>query len=318
MKDDKDFNHPAYINIPYFVLKEKRLDLFNKLLFSFFWSFSVAGKKIKASNDYLADLFGVTDKHIQNRIKMLEDLGFISRKKIKYKRVIEITHLVLAEIETESLSSNISLVPPVVGASTNNELTPSTVGVSHQLQLVSAPTTVGPYNKAITKVDNKITPISPTGKKSAFSLSQMLKDNPFNIPESVLVDWIEVRKGKRAKLTATAWTQANNNLKKLKEAGLDPVECFLKAVGNGWAGIEYRYFSQDIDALKPRQNKYPTPDERAANEQKIRQRELEAQQRKKEEIEASKQFKKIVTSAKEMLDQKSAAENIKWIKDLLK
>lgn len=298
MKDDKEFHHPAYINIPYFVLKEKRLDLFNKLLFSFFWSFSVAGKKIKASNDYLADLFGVTDKHIQNRIKMLEDLGFINRKMVKYKRVIEITHLVLTEVESDSGSPNLSLVPPTVGASTNNELPPTTVGVSHQPQLVPAPTTVGTYNKAIPKKDNKITPISPSGKKSSFSLSQMLEDNPFNIPEAVLADWIEVRKGKRAKLTPTAWEQANKNLVKLKEAGLDPNECFVKAVGNGWAGVEFRYFKQDIEALTPRPNKYLTADEREAAKQKSLQLEMKAQLAKQQEIQASKGFKDIVAKAK--------------------
>lgn len=141
-------------------------------------------------------------------------------------------------------------------------------------------------NKDITSLEKKEkeTPISPSGKRSVFSLSQMIQDNPFQIPESVLADWIEVRKAKRAKLTATAWKQANDNLVKLQQAGLDPIECFVKAVANGWAGIEFRYFERDIP-MKP---KYPTADERAANEVKIRERELKAAEERRKEIQENK------------------------------
>lgn len=159
------------------------------------------------------------------------------------------------------------------------------------------------------KKKNK-TPISPTGKRSSFSLSEMLKDNPFDIPETVLVDWIAVRNGKRAKITATAWAQALNNLQKLKEAGLVPLDCFLKAVASGWSGVEFRYFERDIEALNgkkdtspgytspgytsPGQSKYTSPGERAIAEQKIREREFKAQEEKRKEIEQSKNFKEML------------------------
>jgi len=148
------------------------------------------------------------------------------------------------------------------------------------------------------KINNP--PISPQGgnKSISFSLIEMIKDNPFNIPESVLADWIEVRKAKKAKLTQTAWVQANANLRKLKEAGLSPLDCFLKAVANGWAGVEFRYFDRDIDALKSKP-RFPTPEERAVNEQKIREREYKAQKEKEAEKEAAKGFKDIVAKARQ-------------------
>ena len=131
----------------------------------------------------------------------------------------------------------------------------------------------------------------------------MLEKNPHHIPQSVLEDWLEVRKGKRAKMTATAWEQANQNLFKLKEAGLCPIDCFKKAVASGWAGVEVRYFRQDIDALKNGSNaSYPDKEERIANDIKIRERELKAQEEKRREIDASHNFKNISSQVRTRFD----------------
>ena len=138
-------------------------------------------------------------------------------------------------------------------------------------------------------------PISPKGEMS-FSLSKMLEDNPFHIPESVMSDWLQVRQSKRAKVTPTAWMQINANLLKLQSLGLNPIECFMKAVGNGWSGVEVRYFKNDITPMQPK-SRYPTNEERIANEQKIREREFKAAEEKKKEIEESKKFKDIVKMA---------------------
>ncbi len=311
----KEFNHPAYVNIPFFVLQDRRLDFFNKILFSFFWSFAVAGKKVRASNEYLAELFCVSDKYIQSRIKMLEELNFIKRTTIKYKRVIEINHLVLTTIDEGSDSPNLKLVPPTVGVSTNIELPPTTVGVSHQPQLVPAPTTVGTYNKAIPKNDIKIPPISPKGeKKELFSLAQMLEDNPFQIPESMISDWLEVRKSKKAKMTSTAWKGTNSVLSKLKDAGLNPIECFEGMVASGWQGIKVSYFEKEIAALKPKAPlKYVPKEDRAAEYERITAREKAAEQAKKAEIAAAGSFKEIVKQSQMNKAERDAAWNAKRI-----
>ena len=325
LNDTKEFNHPAYINVPHFVLKEEKLDWFNKFLFSLFWSFSVSGKKIKMSNEYLSDLFGVSDKHIQNRIKVLEDLGFIKRSVVKYKRIIEVCNLVLNPIINEDNCADLILTPSTVGASTIIELTPSTGGAStiiepkssavsvqllnsHQAQLVLAPTAVGAYTKAILKKD--ITPISPEGEveeiKVVFSLTQILKDNPHNIPREMLDDWLQVRKVKKVPMSATAWKGTNSVMNKLAEAGLNPIECFESMVASGWQGMKVSYFDKEIAALKPKQPlKYVTKENRPAEYEKIATREKDAERRKKEEIEGSKIYQDVVRQSKTIAQRMS-------------
>ncbi len=165
-------------------------------------------------------------------------------------------------------------------------------------------------NKDITSLvkKEKDTPISPTGKSVSFSLVQMLQDNPFSIPDSVLRDWLEVRRAKKAKITETAWEHTNRNLAKLKESGLCPIDCFVKAVTSGWAGIEVRYFDRELQA--PAKPRYPTADERAANEQKIREREMKAAEEKRKEIADSKGFKERIAMTKAERDAAYEAQRI--------
>jgi DNA-binding Lrp family transcriptional regulator len=152
---EKEFNHPAYVNMPYFVLQDIRLDPFNKMLFSFLWSFAVAGKKVMASNAYLATLFRVSEKHVNCRLKELEDMGFIKRYKVKYKRRIEILYVPCEDLECDTDSPNLTLVPPTGVPSTNIELgTPTGVEEVHLQVYPGTPTGVT-YIKAIAKVDNK-------------------------------------------------------------------------------------------------------------------------------------------------------------------
>lgn len=300
----QEYNHPAYVNIPFFVLQEERLDFFNKFLFSLFWSFSVSGKRINTSNGYLAELFKVSEKYIQIRIKDLEDLGFIRRYSRKYKRYIEVLHAPFNDIEISN-SPNIELVPTTVGVSTNIILPPTTVGVSHQLQLVPPPTTVGPYNKEDNKEDNKAntTPIGVSeGKSFLLTVKDMLKDNPHNIDEPLLNEWMIIRKNKKAPLTRTAWNRTNKVMTRLVEAGLLAVDCFERMVASGWQGMEFKYFEQEL--IKNPVLKYPTPSERAINEQKIRERELKSNQEKQKEIEESTSSYKNIKQHINIFDMK--------------
>lgn len=140
-----------------------------------------------------------------------------------------------------------------------------------------------------------------------FSLSQMLEDNPFNIPQDVLTDWLEVRRIKKAKMTRTSWSVINSTLKKLVGSGLNAIECFETMVASGWQGMKVSYFQREIDSLK--KNLYKE------NEQKIREREVKREEEKKIEIEQSKEFKNITTQITQRIDldllrQKQEAERI--------
>ncbi len=312
MNDDKEFNHPAYLNVPLFILQDEKLDFFNKLLFGLFWSFSVSGKKHhKVSNPYLASLFCVNESYIGKRLKELEELKYIKRTIVKYKRVIEVTHLVYEPVDTGENSPNIALAPTVGVPSTNIELPPPVGGPPSSCRRTLPPPVGVPDNIVDINSIKKQTPISPKGVK--FCLDDILQDNPFNIPETVLADWLLVRKNKRAAMTATAWKRTNDNLSKLFKAGLCPIDCFERAVGNSWAGVEYRYFSQDIEAAKK------TPVVRSVDDAKLREelkqkaiaREKKEEEAKEREKSHAPQFmKQLKQSHSERMAQQEA-ERIK-------
>jgi uncharacterized protein YmfQ (DUF2313 family) len=173
---------------------------------------------------------------------------------------------------------------------------------------VPAPTAVGAYTKDILKKD--ITPISPKGEvggiKVVFSLTQILKDNPHNIPEEMLDDWLQVRKVKKVPMSATAWKGTNSVMNKLAEAGLNPIECFESMVASGWQGMKVSYFDKEMAALKPKQPlKYVTKENRPAEYEKIAAREKDAERRKKDEIEGSKIYQDVVRQSKTIAQRMS-------------
>lgn len=147
-------------------------------------------------------------------------------------------------------------------------------------------------NKRSTTLQNKeeYPPISSLGGNGQlFSLSKMLEDNPHNIPESTLKDWMTIRKTKKAALTETAWRNTNAVLCRLVEKGLNAIECFETMVASGWQGMKDSYFEKEIKAAQETN--------KGIEKDKIMQRELDAEKRKREEIEASKGFvKKIQTT----------------------
>jgi hypothetical protein len=124
---------------------------------------------------------------------------------------------------------------------------------------------------------------------ATFGLKEMLQDNPHNIPENVLADWLIVRNAKRAKITRTAWKQVIGNVIQLQDKGLTPLFCFTTAVARGWVGLELRFFDEYLSGSKY-VSKFISKEEHAANEQKIREREMKAQHEKEQEREAAKGF----------------------------
>lgn len=94
------------------------------------------------------------------------------------------------------------------------------------------------YPIPIQEEKKELAKISP---KLTLSLDDMLGCNPFSIPEQSLLDWIEVRKKKKAPITLTAWDVLHKELRKFKEAGHDVTEKFNMMVANGWASIKYSW-----------------------------------------------------------------------------
>ncbi len=152
--------------------------------------------------------------------------------------------------------------------------------------------------KEIKKIKEK-TIQAPVGSRvgSSFGIKEMLSDNPLNIPENILSDWLIVRNAKRAKITRTAWKQVIGNLLQLKDKGLTPLFCFTTAVARGWVGIEVRFYNEYLEN-KIAANRFTTNEERHSNEAKIRERELKAQEDKRIELEAANGFKQTLVDIK--------------------
>lgn len=79
MTDEKNFNLPAYINIPFFLYQDNRLEKSALLIAAFFYSLHTAGKSIRASKDYLCSLAGIGKTQYFYTLNQLESLGYIQR-----------------------------------------------------------------------------------------------------------------------------------------------------------------------------------------------------------------------------------------------
>ncbi len=100
-------------------------------------------------------------------------------------------------------------------------------------------------NKKEIKEIKSINNISATSKKlvdaekpktkQTLNIDDLKNDNPHNIHEEVLEDWLEVRKTKRSPVTKTAWSRINIEL--CKYMG-DKIEAFETMVERGWTGFK--------------------------------------------------------------------------------
>lgn len=75
-------------------------------------------------------------------------------------------------------------------------------------------------------------------KNLSMQLSDVLGCNPFEISQSMLSDWLDIRKSKRAIITATAWDKLNRELQKCVDNGVSPHEAFETMVANGWVSLK--------------------------------------------------------------------------------
>lgn len=93
---------------------------------------------------------------------------------------------------------------------------------------------------------NPLTPLKGEKKeKEKLSLDDLTSDNPHNIPEQLLKDWLTTRKSKRAPVTTTAWIRLHATLDKIKKSkGIEPVEAFGEMVANGWQSLKPEYFDK--------------------------------------------------------------------------
>lgn len=76
----KQFNLPAYINTPYFLYHDIRLEKAATIIASFFYSIHTSGQQINASTDYLCTLANINKRRLYDIFNDLEEYGYIKRK----------------------------------------------------------------------------------------------------------------------------------------------------------------------------------------------------------------------------------------------
>ncbi|KPA87313.1 phage replication protein O [Pseudomonas asplenii] len=78
-------------------------------------------------------------------------------------------------------------------------------------------------------------------RKTPFGLAQLLADNPHQVPEQLLADWLAQRKAKKAAVTATVWSTVNSELTKCAEAGISASDAITEALSAGWQGFKAQW-----------------------------------------------------------------------------
>jgi phage replication O-like protein O len=75
-------------------------------------------------------------------------------------------------------------------------------------------------------------------RKPAFGKSQILADNPHQVPEQLITDWLALRKAKRATVSQTVWDSLNAELAKCAALGIAAVDAMTEALTAGWQGFK--------------------------------------------------------------------------------
>lgn len=98
-----------------------------------------------------------------------------------------------------------------------------------------------PVEKAPAKADRK----PPFGKRD------MLADNPHQLAEAQLDDYLAVRKAKKAPVTARIWSTLNAKLGQCQAFGVTPEKALDVAIESGWQGFEVEWVTKRVAAQHP-------------------------------------------------------------------
>ena len=88
-------------------------------------------------------------------------------------------------------------------------------------------------------------------RKTPFGMAQLLADNPHNVPEQLLADWLTQRKAKRAAVTATVWSTVNAELVKCADAGITASDAITEALTSGWQGFKASWIIKRLAEADP-------------------------------------------------------------------
>ena len=92
---------------------------------------------------------------------------------------------------------------------------------------------------------------SKPDRKAPFGMAQLLADNPHNVPEQLLADWLTQRRAKRAAVTATVWSTVNTELTKCADAGITASDAITEALTSGWQGFKASWIIKRLAEAVP-------------------------------------------------------------------
>lgn len=83
-------------------------------------------------------------------------------------------------------------------------------------------------------------------RKVPFGKAAMLADNPHALDESLVADYLALRKTKRATMSAGIWSGLNAKLEQCKVFGIQPAKALAMAIENGWQGFEVEWVAKRL------------------------------------------------------------------------
>lgn len=88
-------------------------------------------------------------------------------------------------------------------------------------------------------------------RKTPFGKAAMLADNPHGLDESLIADYLAVRKAAKAPVTARIWSGLNAKLEQCKVFGVQPAQALEIAVESGWRGFEVEWITKRFGGQAP-------------------------------------------------------------------
>lgn len=102
----KNYNLPAYINIPLFLYQDESLDRTALLLAAFIYSLHTAGKVINVKNNYLSQMLKIHERKVQSNLELLEQKGYLMRIGLGSNRQIKWVFCPESKINVQELNDH--------------------------------------------------------------------------------------------------------------------------------------------------------------------------------------------------------------------
>ncbi|UUX25925.1 replication protein [Pseudomonas putida] len=92
-------------------------------------------------------------------------------------------------------------------------------------------------------------------RKAPFGKAAMLADNPHGLDESLIADYLAVRKSKGAPMSSRVWTRLNDKLRQCLTFGIQPAQVMEIVIESGWRSFEVEWITKRFAAKSPAQGK---------------------------------------------------------------